>query len=69
MQRKDRNSDTPAGNSQIMAELKHLKAQLALKDKRIKELEGEVKTLKVDVLNRLTNMAVVSDTDRMLKPE
>ncbi len=41
---KDRNAQQP-NNGQMMTELKYLKATLAAKDKRIKELEELVKKL------------------------
>lgn len=40
----DRNAQN--SNGMMLAELKHLKATLAAKDKRIKELEDQVKALK-----------------------
>jgi len=42
---KDRNAQQPQ-NGQMMTELKYLKAQIVLKDKRIKELEDQVALLK-----------------------
>ena len=47
MKRNDRNNPSPGtSNGMMLAELKHLKATLAAKDKRIKELEDQVKALK-----------------------
>ena len=44
MKRSDR-STPQTSNGMMLAELKHLKATLAAKDKRIKELEDQLKAL------------------------
>lgn len=47
MKRNDRNNPSPGtSNGMMLAELKHLKATLAAKDKRIKELEDQLKAAK-----------------------
>jgi hypothetical protein len=46
MKRNDRGGNPTQANGMMLAELKHLKATLAAKDKRIKELEDQVKALK-----------------------
>lgn len=57
MARSDRNSNNrQQENGMMLAELKHLKAQIALKDKRLKELEAEVKELRGQV-----NIAAILD--------
>jgi hypothetical protein len=46
MKRSDRNEKPGQQNGMMLAELKHLKATLAAKDKRIAELEKQVKDLR-----------------------
>lgn len=59
MKRNDRNNDrnTQTSNGMMLAELKHLKATLAAKDKRIKDLEDELKKLKAPVVAAGTPVA------------
>ena len=59
MQKRDNkhnSQDRRQENGMMLAELKHLKAQLAIKDKRLKELEEEVKELRGQV-----NVAAILD--------
>lgn len=53
---KHQSTDRRGENGMMLAELKHLKAQIALKDKRIKELEETLAQVKVSADKTLAAM-------------